>query len=159
MAALWLQAQFNVGDVTTQIFNTTLLYRIFVNRNAGVPPNGSVTLTIPFYTQILPATPANLGRVDDQFIDWWNAMRVYVFDGKDVRQCVRFIERKAQWRPRATRDGLCWDNRHVRVWSIPGFDELGDVMVFAQNVQKDLEISPSFADIFPPVQMFEHGGT
>ena len=81
---LWLQAQFQVGDVTTQIFNTTLLYRIFVNRNAGVPPNSSVTLTIPFYTQLLEATPATLGTVDDQFIDWWNAMRVFVFDGKDA---------------------------------------------------------------------------
>ena len=76
---LWLQAQFQVGDVTRQIFNTTLLYRIFVNRAGGVPPNSSVTLTLPFYTQLLPTTPANLGRVDDQFIDWWNAMRVFVF--------------------------------------------------------------------------------
>ena len=81
---LWLQAQFQVGDVTTQIFNTTLLYRIFVNRNAGVPPKTSVTLTIPFYTQLQPTTPATLGTVNDQFIDWWNAMRVFVFDGKDA---------------------------------------------------------------------------
>jgi hypothetical protein len=81
---LWLQAQFQVADVTSQIFNTTLLYKIYVNRNGGVPPNSSVTLTIPFYTQLLPATPANLGKVNDQFIDWWNAMRVFVFDGKDA---------------------------------------------------------------------------
>lgn len=81
---LWLQAQFNVADVTTQIFNTTQLYKIFVNRNAGVPPQTSVTLTLPFYTQLLPTTPANLGKLDDQFVDWWNAMRVYVFDGKDA---------------------------------------------------------------------------
>ena len=81
---LWLQAQFQVDNVRTQIFNTTLLYRIFVNRNGGVPPKSSVTLTIPFYTQLLPATPANLGKVNDQFIDWWNAMRVFVFDGKDA---------------------------------------------------------------------------
>ena len=81
---LWLQAQFQVGNVATQVFNTTLLYRIFVNREAGVPPNSSVTVTLPFYTQLLPATAANLGTVNDQFIDWWNAMRVYVFDGKDA---------------------------------------------------------------------------
>ena len=81
---LWLQAQFNVANVTTQVFNTTLLYRIYVNRNGGVPPQTSVTLTIPFYTQLLPTTPANLGKVNDQFIDWWNAMRVFVFDGKDA---------------------------------------------------------------------------
>ena len=49
-----------------------------------MPPKSSVTLTIPFYTQLLPTTPANLGKVNDQFVDWWNAMRVYVFDGKDA---------------------------------------------------------------------------
>ena len=81
---LWLQAQFRVADVTTQIFNTSLLYKIFVNRGAGVPPGTSVTLTIPFYTQLLPADATNLGKVSDQFIDWWNAMRVFVFDGKDA---------------------------------------------------------------------------
>src|SRR5262245_38878504 len=81
---LWLQAQFQVSTVTTQVFNTTLLYRIFVNRVGGVPPNSSVTLTIPFYTQLRPTTPGNLGKVNDQFIDWWNAMRVFVFDGKDA---------------------------------------------------------------------------
>lgn len=81
---LWLQAQFDVADVSTQVFNTTQLYKIYVNRNGGVPPQTSVTLTIPFYTQLLPTTPATLGKVNDQFIDWWNAMRVYVFDGKDA---------------------------------------------------------------------------
>ena len=81
---LWLQAQFQVSDVKKQIFNTTLLYRIFVNRAAGVPPNSSVTLTIPFYTQLQQADATNLGMVNDQFIDWWNAMRVFVFDDKDA---------------------------------------------------------------------------
>ena len=78
---LWLQAQFDVPDPATQIFNTTLLYKIYVNRNQGIPPQHSVTLTIPFYTQLLPANRANLGTVDDQLIDWWNAMRIFVFDG------------------------------------------------------------------------------
>ena len=81
---LWLQAQFQVDNVRTQDFNTTLLYRIYVNRNRGVPPQSSVTLTIPFYTQLLPFNAGNLGKVQDQFIDWWNAMRVFVFDGKDA---------------------------------------------------------------------------
>ncbi|HTZ71200.1 MAG TPA: hypothetical protein VMB71_11165, partial [Acetobacteraceae bacterium] len=81
---LWMQAQFQVGDVATQVFQTTLLYRIFINKDTGVPPQSSVTLTMPFYTQLLPANKKNLGTVDDQFIDWWNAMRVYVFDGKDA---------------------------------------------------------------------------
>src|SRR5829696_6471567 len=79
---LWLQAQFNVQDVATQVFNTTLLYRIYVNRDTGIPPGGSVTVTLPFYTQLLAADQSNLGKVDDQFVDWWNAMRVFIFDGR-----------------------------------------------------------------------------
>ena len=79
---LWMQALFNVQDVETQIFNTTLLYRIYVNRTAGIAPHHSVTLTIPFYTQLLPVNESDLGKRDDQFIDWWNAMRTSVFDGQ-----------------------------------------------------------------------------
>ena len=67
---LWMQALFNVQDVETQIFNTTLLYRIYVNRTAGIAPHHSVTLTIPFYTQLLPVNESDLGKRDDQFIDW-----------------------------------------------------------------------------------------
>jgi hypothetical protein len=94
---LWLQAQFQVPDVRTQIFNTTLLYRIFVNRDAGVPPNSSVTLTIPFYTQLLPATAANLGKVDDQYIDWWNAMRVVRVRRQGRGGGGLQLQRRPQW--------------------------------------------------------------
>ncbi len=78
---LWMQAIFSVNDVDTQIFNTTLLYKIYVNRTKGIAPHHSVTLEIPFYTQLLPSNTSDLGKVDDQFIDWWNAMRIFVFDG------------------------------------------------------------------------------
>ncbi|MGH2565006.1 MAG: hypothetical protein ACRDE5_10860, partial [Ginsengibacter sp.] len=90
---LWLQAHFAQKGIpinpTTQIFNTTLLYKIYVNHKCGVgqtcglPPGHFVTLTIPFYTQLL-AVNSNLGTVTDQFIDWWNAMRIFVFDGKQA---------------------------------------------------------------------------
>ena len=80
---LWMQAQFKVADPSTQTFQTTRLYRIYVNRDSGIPPGGSVTINVPFYTQLLPTTASNLGTIPDQFIDWWNAMRVFVFDGKD----------------------------------------------------------------------------
>src|SRR5271166_3739473 len=85
---LWLQAQLGIveADYLSRSFQTTKLYRIWINHdNGGVPPNGgSVTVTVPFYTQLKPWTQANSGQVEDQFIDWWNAMRIYVFDGKDA---------------------------------------------------------------------------
>jgi hypothetical protein len=82
---LWLQAEFDVPNLATQVFNTTVLYKIFINPKDGVAPHHSVTLTMPFYTQILAAKKADYGTVPDQFIDWWNAMRVFVFNGDTAK--------------------------------------------------------------------------
>ena len=84
---LWMQAQLGVkeADYLTRPFVTTKLYRAWINHDSGgIPPGGSVTITVPFYTELQPWTQVNSGTVQDQFIDWWNAMRVYVFDGKDA---------------------------------------------------------------------------
>jgi hypothetical protein len=84
---LWMQAQLGVkeADYLNRPFLTTKLYRAWINHgNGGIPPGGSVTITVPFYTQLHPWTQANSGKVQDQFVDWWNAMRVYVFEGKDA---------------------------------------------------------------------------
>src|SRR5262249_5697806 len=82
----WLQNQFKVGNRGLQVFQTTLLYRIFVNRNAGIPPGGSVTVTLPFYTQLQDTAldNPNLGTIKDQFIDWWSSARMFIWDGKDA---------------------------------------------------------------------------
>ncbi len=84
---LWLQAQLGVkeADYLSRPFQTTKLYRIWINHDkGGVAPHQSVTITLPFYTQLQPSTPDNLGKVEDQFVDWWNAMRIFVFDGQDA---------------------------------------------------------------------------
>ena len=85
---LWMQAQFDVSDLDDRVFNTTLLYKIYVNKVHGILPHHSVTIQIPFYTELLPVTEADLGKKDDQFVDWWNAMRVFVFDGHDAVQAA-----------------------------------------------------------------------
>src|SRR5262249_46243391 len=84
---LWMQAQLGAkeADFKNRPFQTTKLYRIWINHDqGGVPAHGSVTITLPFYTQLKPWTADNSGQVVDQFVDWWNAMRVFVFDGKDA---------------------------------------------------------------------------
>jgi hypothetical protein len=84
---LWLQAQLGVkeAEFKSRPFQTTKLYRIWINHDkGGVPPHGSVTITLPFYTQLKMWTAENSGQVEDQFVDWWNAMRVFVFEGKDA---------------------------------------------------------------------------
>ncbi len=84
---LWMQAQLEVkeADFLSRSFQTTRLYRAWINHDSGgIPAHSSVAVTVPFYTQLKPWTQANSGKELDQFIDWWNAMRVYVFDGKDA---------------------------------------------------------------------------
>src|SRR5262249_11415370 len=64
---------------------STYLYRAYVNPPNGPPPNppngipagGSVSVTLPFYTQ-LESTPCP--DEPDQYINWWRALRIYVYD-------------------------------------------------------------------------------
>jgi hypothetical protein len=92
---LWLQAQFNVSipDEFRRIFQTAVTYRAYVNSPngpvlGGIPPTSqcskppcSVTITVPFYTQLQPVNTSDVGLGYDKFIDWWNGARVLSFDG------------------------------------------------------------------------------
>jgi hypothetical protein len=87
-----MQAQFKVRDwdngKTQRLFKTTTLYRAYIETGkrksgieptSGIDPGESVTITVPFYTQLKEVDGDDLGKVSDQFIDWWNAGRVYIF--------------------------------------------------------------------------------
>jgi hypothetical protein len=98
---LWLQAQFKnqVKDPTKQAFCNNDLgvtscgvqsgiprnYRAWINPNNGIQPNEFVSITVPFYTQSLDTTSANIGTESGQYIDWWNAQRVYFYVGKTAK--------------------------------------------------------------------------
>ena len=70
----WLQAEFN-DEIGTYASN--YIYRAYVNPHNGIPgAGGSVSVTLPFYTQL--QSPS--GSKDDQYIDWWRALRIYVYD-------------------------------------------------------------------------------
>ncbi len=75
----WMQALFAVTDLDNNSFSTTQMYRAYLNpTSGGIPPGGSVMVTIPFYSTITQ-NPSGGGR-SDQYIDWWNAIRVYLYD-------------------------------------------------------------------------------
>lgn len=84
----WMQAQFKITDwdssfFSPRTFTNTRLRRAYIeitNAAKGIPPGGWVEITIPFYTKLKATTAANLGKAPDQFIDWWNAARIYLFD-------------------------------------------------------------------------------
>jgi hypothetical protein len=96
-ADLWMQAQFknDVKDVNTQTFcdndpfNTSCsaqsgvprLYRGYINPAKGILPGQFVSITVPFYTQLMMTTPATIGTSSGQYIDWWNAQRIFLYDG------------------------------------------------------------------------------
>lgn len=80
----WLQAYFQDSNISTHKYIQTKVHRIYVNpTTGGVPAGGSVSITVPFYSQLTanpnPASP-------DQYIDWWNAMRVYIYDDASILQ-------------------------------------------------------------------------
>ena len=103
---LWLQAQFDVSpsNAATQTFcNNTpalfaqcppgggptgsppILFRAWINPDKGILPGQFVSITVPFYTQLAKTTPANLGTLSQQYIDWWNAARITFYDGKTAK--------------------------------------------------------------------------
>lgn len=102
---LWLQAQFGIssGDAGIRTFCNSFpnptenndciapsghpptLFRAYINFEKGVLPGEFVTVDVPFYTQLKETTEDNLGRISGQFIDWWNASRVFLYNGKTAQ--------------------------------------------------------------------------
>ncbi len=102
---LWLQAQ--LGVKTTASYTETFcsnspvpggvtacpanggpsgrppaLFRAFINPDKGILPKQWVSIKVPFYTQLTATDSSNIGRFSSQYIDWWNAARVFLYDGK-----------------------------------------------------------------------------
>jgi len=103
---LWLQAQFKVADPKTQTFCNNspflftkcppgggsqpggappTLFRAYINPKNGILPRESVSITVPFYTQLATTTPQDIGTLSQQYIDWWNAQRIFFYDGKTAK--------------------------------------------------------------------------
>ena len=70
----WLQAEFQDLKGT---YASTYLYRAYVNHENGIKKNESVSVKLPFYTK-LESNPCP--NKPDQYIDWWRALRIYVYD-------------------------------------------------------------------------------
>ena len=94
-ADLWMQTQCGINDWVNigsqqvplwnsqRTFKTTRLYRAYIlinNSSNGIAHGNYVDVTVPFYTQLTPIPANRLGLDPDQYIDWWNANRIYMFD-------------------------------------------------------------------------------
>ena len=73
----WMQGYFQSTNVKRDTFESTNVYRVYVNPNKGIKPGASVTIDVPFWSQLAqnpqPAKP-------NQYIDWWNGGRVLIYD-------------------------------------------------------------------------------
>jgi len=90
---VWLQAIFKITkqQVDSQKFgyHTKLSYRFYINPTNGIAPGGNVVLTIPLYTQLVNnPDPAAF----DQYIDWWNGVRLEVFYATSSAQPRAFTD-------------------------------------------------------------------
>lgn len=65
----WLQGCFR----TTEPLPTDKVYKLYVNKDAGIPPGSSVTITLPLYSKLST----------ESYITWWNGGRVLLADRKE----------------------------------------------------------------------------
>jgi hypothetical protein len=84
----WLQAEFatHFPKNIYPRFPTTVVYRAVINitngdKTTGLKGGNNVTITVPFFSQLKEVTDGDIGKVSDQFIDWFNANRLYLFEG------------------------------------------------------------------------------
>ena len=78
-------------------FGTKLVSRAYINitnidNSTGLKPDQSVTITVPFWTQLQEVTDNDIGVNTDQFIDWWNATRIYLFEGATALHAARITD-------------------------------------------------------------------
>jgi hypothetical protein len=79
---LWLQAIFAVPkpELASNPYPSPDTFRLYVNpEGAGIPPHGSITITLPLYTQLVPNGRLN-PKVNNQYIDWWNGGRISIYE-------------------------------------------------------------------------------
>jgi hypothetical protein len=83
-------------------FPTRLVSRAYIDitnedKTPGLKSHQSVEITVPFWTQLQEVTdvPSNadfIGVKPDQFIDWWNATRIYLFEGPTALHAARITD-------------------------------------------------------------------
>jgi hypothetical protein len=86
-------------------FGTRLVSRAYIDitnkdNTTGLQHDQSVTITVPFFTQLQQVTDNDIGVNTDQFIDWWNATRIYLFEGATALHAAQIT------------DGLLDGNQH-----------------------------------------------
>jgi hypothetical protein len=78
---IWMQAGFAIpkSQLGDNPYPTPDAFRLYFNpTGTGIPPHGSITVTLPLYTQLVPSNQVNT-KLPDQYIDWWNGGRISIY--------------------------------------------------------------------------------
>ena len=73
----WLQGIFRATNIVRDTYAHTQLYRVYILPQAGIAPGASAVVKVPFYSDLVANPKADK---PDQYIDWWNGVRVYLYD-------------------------------------------------------------------------------
>jgi hypothetical protein len=76
---LWIQDICNVPDAQKDKlypYPTTLTNRFYINGLTGIPPGGSVMITLPLYTQLAATV---VPTSNDQYAEWWQGQNMQIF--------------------------------------------------------------------------------
>ncbi len=86
---LWLQGFFGTtwANRDTQTYKNGGVIRTYVNccntGQNGIPPGGSVTITVPLYTPLFPPNTGWPNGIDptkpNQVVDWWQGVNVNIY--------------------------------------------------------------------------------
>ena len=57
-------------------YPTTITNRFYINGLTGIPPGGSVTITLPLYTQLVASVNP---QSNNQYAEWWQGQNIQIF--------------------------------------------------------------------------------
>lgn len=76
---LWIQDICNVPDAERNKlypYPTTVTNRLYINGLDGIPPGGSVEITLPLYTQLAETV---VPTSNNQYAEWWQGQNMQIF--------------------------------------------------------------------------------
>src|SRR5574337_121044 len=74
----WIQMACNITQTQAKTFTyaETFNNRFYINGDKGIPPNGSVVITLPLYTQLAASVDPTQ---PNQYAEWWQGQNMQIF--------------------------------------------------------------------------------
>jgi hypothetical protein len=149
---VWLQAALGDSSSCHAVNND---YYVYINPDTGIPPNGFVSINVPWWSKRQPSAP-------DLYIDWWRGGRLFIFDDKTAlndsylqmkgkaKYLVQFATGSPQVACNKTKDNKCKQSE-LQTYQVP------PRFLIAQYTPFQLT-EFTFADVAPVTNNGQAGG-